>query len=614
MVVLSLQLILVVAACFGLLRLWRAALPAERWLRWVVATGFLSRALVSQALFWISWASLPVARGLQLGQGLWFFARDGLLYYRDAGEAATKGLAAIVTLDRTQMPLRYEQALAAGLWLFGRVASVAILINLACYLGMVAIVLHWAAREPRARKAAAFAIIGISLSPAAMLWSLQPLKDTLFQFLFVAFVAASAAWQRAWVVSGRPVLRAAAGAWMLLLLLALAAIRWYFACALFVAAVLFLLLVAFRSAGRKAISLTAAAIVGILLSRALVIGAGPFLPNPIARVLSPMTAPHAIGSLPTALAGRVENARDSFESAGGETSITAPGTQLPPELPSLATSHSVLAPADEAQIRALLDRQVAAWDRNDLPAYMDTYWKSPDLKFVNGTTVTHGWPQMFDSFRRMYVRQGNRMGTLALTDLRIDGEGDAAVVYTHWVITPPAVAPNQERFATRFRRFPDGWKGVVVKVLPPAPLTTPQTVSKGVPPTLPQPETRSVLRTRAARLVSGLAVIVVPRSIGEWLGLFHIGGGRGMLWFTEIDTLFFDAVLGIALFALARRPFASLRNPLAWLVLLTGLLVGLPLVYSVTNFGTLFRLRELVYACLLVMPLAVMTGTADVSA
>ena len=31
------------------------------------------------------------------------------------------------------------------------------------------------------------------------------------------------------------------------------------------------------------------------------------------------------------------------------------------------------------------------------------------------------------------------------------------------------------------------------------------------------------------------------------MGLFHIAGGRGILWFTEIDTLIFDVVLLLAI-------------------------------------------------------------------
>ena len=113
------------------------------------------------------------------------------------------------------------------------------------------------------------------------------------------------------------------------------------------------------------------------------------------------------------------------------------------------------------------------------------------------------------------------------------------------------------------------------------------------------------MQSRGTRLLAGAAVLVLPRSVGERLGLFHVGGGRGMLWFTEIDTIVFDVVLLCALLTLVARSSAPWRNPLTWLVLATTLLVGCPLVYSISNFGTLFRLREMVYIGLLLVPLAV---------
>src|SRR5206468_7500143 len=76
-----LQVIFLVASCLGLFFLWRTARPSDRWLRLVVAAGFLGRAVSGQLLFWVSWARLPIARSLQLGDGLWLFAEDGLTYY-----------------------------------------------------------------------------------------------------------------------------------------------------------------------------------------------------------------------------------------------------------------------------------------------------------------------------------------------------------------------------------------------------------------------------------------------------------------------------------------------------------------------------------------------------
>ena len=49
-----------------------------------------------------------------------------------------------------------------------------------------------------------------------------------------------------------------------------------------------------------------------------------------------------------------------------------------------------------AAIRAVLDAQVAAWNRGDIEGFMDGYWRSPETVFVSGDTVTHGWQTVLD--------------------------------------------------------------------------------------------------------------------------------------------------------------------------------------------------------------------------
>ncbi|HET8773770.1 MAG TPA: hypothetical protein VFP80_08270, partial [Thermoanaerobaculia bacterium] len=83
------QLLFTAVACLGLWRLCRTQ-PK------IVIAGFLVRALVGQALFWISYLRLPVARSLQLGNGFWFFAVDGPFYLGYAAELAARGPAAIL--------------------------------------------------------------------------------------------------------------------------------------------------------------------------------------------------------------------------------------------------------------------------------------------------------------------------------------------------------------------------------------------------------------------------------------------------------------------------------------------------------------------------------------
>src|SRR6185436_18563820 len=85
------QLFLCLVAGFALWRLWRAFDGEDRIVRGIIVLGFLFRAGAGIVLFWISWLRLPVARSLQLGDGLWFFAQDATLYMPNAAAAARWG-------------------------------------------------------------------------------------------------------------------------------------------------------------------------------------------------------------------------------------------------------------------------------------------------------------------------------------------------------------------------------------------------------------------------------------------------------------------------------------------------------------------------------------------
>jgi hypothetical protein len=99
----------------------------------------------------------------------------------------------------------------------------------------------------------------------------------------------------------------------------------------------------------------------------------------------------------------------------------------------------------------------------------------------------------------------------------------------------------------------------------------------------------------------GLTAMFVPRMLGQALGLMHIGGGRGFWFVAEIDTLVFDAVIFLAIFWCLR----GRATPLSVLLALLFAVTAGSMAYTVTNFGTLFRLRQMVYVIAAIAPLTV---------
>src|SRR5882724_5659241 len=78
------------------------------------------------------------------------------------------------------------------------------------------------------------------------------------------------------------------------------------------------------------------------------------------------------------------------------------------------------APQAEEDIRHLLAGQVDAWNKGDLEGFMAGYWRSPELTFFSGGTVTHGWDPTLERYRLRYKGEGKEMGKLDFQDLKVN--------------------------------------------------------------------------------------------------------------------------------------------------------------------------------------------------
>ena len=115
-------------------------------------------------------------------------------------------------------------------------------------------------------------------------------------------------------------------------------------------------------------------------------------------------------------------------------------------------------PDDFGGIQAVLDKQVAAWNRGDIEGYMAGYMNSPDTMFV-GTEVTRGWTNVRDRYKAKYTSRA-KMGTLSFSDIDFRPMNQHEVVVTGaWKLSRAADTPHG-RFTLIFQRIPHGagWK------------------------------------------------------------------------------------------------------------------------------------------------------------
>jgi len=112
---------------------------------------------------------------------------------------------------------------------------------------------------------------------------------------------------------------------------------------------------------------------------------------------------------------------------------------------------------DAKAIQAVLDAQVAAWNRGDIEGFMEGYERSEKTVFVGGDNVTRGWQTVLDRYKRNYDSR-EKMGTLTFTDLEITPIGnDGALVLMRWHLQRAKDEPHG-RSTLLMRRTKQGWR------------------------------------------------------------------------------------------------------------------------------------------------------------
>jgi hypothetical protein len=125
------------------------------------------------------------------------------------------------------------------------------------------------------------------------------------------------------------------------------------------------------------------------------------------------------------------------------------------------------------------------------------------------------------------------------------------------------------------------------------------------PLSLPESGARaSVDRAGIAGILTGMTALFVPMTLLQAIGLFDLSGGRGLLFITDLDTIYMDVTILLTLFLAFRSRLQVEGWLLAYTMIALAVLTMILMGYVVTNFGTLFRLRTLVATPLWLLPLA----------
>src|SRR5438552_8709923 len=62
------------------------------------------------------------------------------------------------------------------------------------------------------------------------------------------------------------------------------------------------------------------------------------------------------------------------------------------------------------EIRDVIQAQQDAWNRGDIDAFLNGYWRSEETIFVSGDEISRGWQTVLERYRKKYSDR-EKMGT-----------------------------------------------------------------------------------------------------------------------------------------------------------------------------------------------------------
>jgi ketosteroid isomerase-like protein len=113
--------------------------------------------------------------------------------------------------------------------------------------------------------------------------------------------------------------------------------------------------------------------------------------------------------------------------------------------------------ADKQAILQVLEIQTSSWNKGDIPAFMQTYWKSDSLKFIGKNGIVSGWQNTLDRYLQHYPDAAAR-GTLRFEILSVDLlSKDAAFVIGKFFLTRPQAGDASGHFTLLWRKINGQW-------------------------------------------------------------------------------------------------------------------------------------------------------------
>jgi ketosteroid isomerase-like protein len=113
--------------------------------------------------------------------------------------------------------------------------------------------------------------------------------------------------------------------------------------------------------------------------------------------------------------------------------------------------------SEKEMIISVLMAQRNAWNRGDMEAYMEGYWKSDSLKFIGKSGIQYGWQKTLENYKKSYPDK-TAMGQLEFTVIKVDLlSKSSAFMIGKWKLTREKDTP-QGHFTLLWKKIDNKWK------------------------------------------------------------------------------------------------------------------------------------------------------------
>jgi uncharacterized protein (TIGR02246 family) len=111
---------------------------------------------------------------------------------------------------------------------------------------------------------------------------------------------------------------------------------------------------------------------------------------------------------------------------------------------------------DEAEIRNVLAKQNAAWNRGDVDAFMVGYWENDSLMFIGKSGVTYGYKNTLANYKKNYP-DTTVMGKLTFTLIQVKQLSPEYFHVTGKYYLTRTIGDASGHFTLMFRKINSKW-------------------------------------------------------------------------------------------------------------------------------------------------------------